>query len=58
MVEFFQVFQGYQKNITTLLEPIEWLKPYLSFGKKKEEFISEVVGDGDASSHEGNLIEP
>jgi hypothetical protein len=56
--EYHKVFQEYQKNLTTLLEHPEWLESYLLVGKKNERFKSEVVGDVDASSHEGSLIEP
>jgi len=33
------------------------LDPYISFGKKKKGFKSEVVGDMNASPHEGSLKE-
>jgi hypothetical protein len=58
MAEFSQVFQGYQKNLTTLLEHPELLEPHLSVGKKEEGFKSEVVGDVNASPHDGSLTEP
>jgi hypothetical protein len=56
--EYQKVSQEYQTNLTTLLEHLEWLEPYLLVGKKKHRFKSEVVGDADASSHEGSLTKP
>jgi hypothetical protein len=58
MAELSQVFQGYQKNLTTLLEHPELLEPHLSVGKKEEGFKYEVVGDVNASPHDGSLTKP
>jgi hypothetical protein len=58
MAELLQVFQEYQKNLTTLLEHPELLEHHLSVGKKEEGFKSEVVGDMNASPHDGSLTEP
>jgi hypothetical protein len=60
MAKFLQAYQEYQKNLTTPLEPQEWLKPYLSVGKKKKKngFKSEVVGEAKTSLHDESLTEP
>jgi hypothetical protein len=41
-----------------LLEDTQLLEPHLLVGKKKEGFKSEVVGDVDASPHEGSFTKP
>jgi hypothetical protein len=41
-----------------LLEHLEWLEPHLSVEKKEEGFTYELVGDVNASPHDGSLIEP
>jgi hypothetical protein len=53
----FPLMLEYQKNLTTLLEHLEWLKP-LSGRKKKKGFKYEVVGEAKTSLREEGLTEP
>jgi hypothetical protein len=48
----------YQKNLTTLLENLERLKPLIGKTKKKEEFKYEVFGGVETSLYEEGLSEP
>jgi len=57
LAELLQLCQEHQKNITKLSEHHERLEHYLSTRKKKESFKSKVIGDMDASSHEGSLTD-
>jgi hypothetical protein len=55
---FFPLMLDYQKNLTTLLEHRELLKPLIGKTKKKEEFKYEVVGGAKTSLCEEGLSEP
>jgi hypothetical protein len=60
MAEFLQSYLENQKNVPILLEPLEWLKLYLSDGKMKNKngFKYEVVGEANTSLHDEILTEP